>query len=65
MRWAYGKSERAQHIRERILRLWEASKREDEYFAESGLRTVPDTEASMVGLTQGAPTARILEGNVH
>jgi hypothetical protein len=47
-----------------ILRLWEAYKREVEYFFESGLRMVPDREL-MVGLMQGAPRARILERNVH
>lgn len=43
MRWTYRKSERAQYIRESRVRLLEASKRDDNaYFAESGLRTMPD-----------------------
>lgn len=65
MRWAYAKNERAQHTRESFLRLPKASKREDKYFAKSGLRTVSDTENSMVALMQGAPRARIQEGSAR
>lgn len=52
MRWAYAKNERAQHTRESFLRPPKASKREDKYFAKSGLRTVSDTENFMVALMQ-------------